>query len=324
MRIGQQRVAHRDRDEGAEFGERRGFGAGQQFSAVALDGARHVAGPEPVQHVGDVAAHVEADPVRTGFQPPAEQRAQLRHLRLQRALADRPVPVEPAVQLTQVKPVGIQGQQREDLQLPPGQPQRDAVQLGAGLAEQLELKQPPAVTRGVLRGARRGRRAHLASQQPGQGLRRGQADRVRAVPGGGKVEHAELAPGTRVVHRGRPAHPAVNTAGEMLRRVHGGRVVQPERQIQGVRPDAGLVPPASRDEVHLLGLAPHDRAAVRPQDAGGGIGDRHDQLAVVRRRLQLGFELPDGGVERARLEGMPVSSEVGQRRLGDLGHDVRG
>ena len=50
---------------------------------------------QPVQHVGDVAAHVEADPVRTGFQPPAEQRAQLRHLRLQRALAHPPVPVEP-------------------------------------------------------------------------------------------------------------------------------------------------------------------------------------------------------------------------------------
>ncbi len=99
---------------------------------------------------------------------------------------------------------------------------------------------------------------------------------MRAVPGRGKVEHAELAPGTRVVHRGGPAHPAVHTAGEMLRGVYGGRMVQPERQIQGVRPDAGLVPPAAGDEVHLLRLAPHDRAAVRPQDAGGGIGDRDD------------------------------------------------
>ena len=116
---------------------------------------------------------------------------------------------------------------------------------------------------------------------------------------------AELATGTRVVHRGRRAHPAVYTAGEMLRRVHGGRVIQPERQVQGVRPDTSFVPPASRDEVHLFCLAPHDRAAVRPQNAGGGIGDRHDQLTVVRRRLQLGFELPHGGAERARLEGVP-------------------
>jgi hypothetical protein len=41
--IGQQRVAQRHRDEGAEFGQGRGFGAGQQFPAVALDGARRVA-----------------------------------------------------------------------------------------------------------------------------------------------------------------------------------------------------------------------------------------------------------------------------------------
>jgi hypothetical protein len=145
-----------------------------------------------------------------------------------------------------------------------------------------------------------------------------------AVPGRGKIKHAELAPGPRVVHGGRPAHPAVNAAGEMLRGVHGGRMVQPERQIQGVRPDAGFVPPASRDEVHFLRLAPHDRAAVCPQDAGGGIGDRHDQLTVVRSRLQLGFELPDGGAERARLPGQLRFVDVSERCLVNLGHDVCG
>src|SRR6266566_563051 len=77
MRIGQQRIAQGDRDEVAEFRERRGLGAGKQLSAVPLHGAGYIAGPEPVQDVGDVTAHVKVDPVRTGFQVPPEHGAQL-------------------------------------------------------------------------------------------------------------------------------------------------------------------------------------------------------------------------------------------------------
>jgi len=324
MRVGQQRVAQGNRDEVAEFGQRRGFGARKQLSAVSFGRAEHIGGPEPLQHIGDVAAHVQPDPVRTGFQPPSERGAQLRHLRLQRALAHRPVTVEPCVQITQVEPVRVEREQPEDLHLPPGEPQPHAVELRAGLAEQLKLQQPAAGTWTVACGYRRDACSHFPCQQPGQRLGRSQADRVGAIPGRGQVEHAELAPGARVVHRGGPAHPAVHAAGEVLRGVHGGRMVQPERQVQRVRPDAGLIPPASGNEVHLLRPVPHDRAAVGPHDPGGRIGDRHDELAIVGRRLQLGFELPDGAAERARLPGEPGLVGVCQRRLVDLGHDVRG
>jgi len=39
-------------------------------------------------------------------------------------------------------------------------------------------------------------------------------------------------------------------------------MVQLQRQVQDVRPGAGLVPAASRDEVHLLRLGPHGRAVM--------------------------------------------------------------
>ena len=140
MRIGQQRISHGNGDEVAEVGERWGLGAGKEFPTVAFHSASYVACPEPVQHLSDVTPHVEADPVRAGFQAPAEHGAQLRHLRLQRSLAHRPVTVQPCVQLGQVKPIGIQRQQREYLDLPSGEPQPRSVQLRAGLAEQLEFQ----------------------------------------------------------------------------------------------------------------------------------------------------------------------------------------
>ena len=67
------------------------------------------------------------------------------------------------MQLAQAKPVGIQGQQRQDLQLPPGEAQGHAVKLRAGLAEQLEFQQSAAGTRAVLCGGQDGL-AHFASQ----------------------------------------------------------------------------------------------------------------------------------------------------------------
>ena len=163
LRIGQQRIAQGHRDEGAELSQRRGFGAAKQLAAVSVGGSRHVPCPQPPQHVGDIAVHVEADPVRPGCQPPPEQGPQLRHLCLQRALAHRPVTVEPGVQFAQAEPVRIQGQQRQDLKLPPGEPQGHAVKLRAGLAEQLEFQQSAAGTRAVPRGGHDGL-AHFASQ----------------------------------------------------------------------------------------------------------------------------------------------------------------
>src|SRR5258708_3511549 len=99
-----------------------------------------------------------------------------------------------------------------------------------------------------------------------------------AVPGRRKIHHAELLPGARVMHWRRVAHPVVHAAGEVLGGVDRGGSVEPQGEVEGVRPDARLVPPAAGHEVHLLRVAPHDRPAVRPQDARAGIGDGDHEI----------------------------------------------
>ena len=152
----------------------------------------------------------------------------------------------------------------------------------------------------------------------------GQADRVRAVPGGRQVDDAELLAADRVVHGRGPAHPVVHDRGVVLGAEDHRRVAGAAGDGQRVGADALLVPPAARHEVDRLGLAPHHPPAVGPQDAGLGVGDRDDQVAVLGRAPQLGLHALDRGLQ-GRLA--PVGRGVGlvvQRRLGEVGGDRGG
>jgi aldehyde dehydrogenase len=88
-----------------------------QFMADALERTRAVTQGNPL----DTATMV-------GAQASNDQRAQLGQLGLQRARAHRPVTVQPRVQLAQVQSLGAEREQRQDLRLPPRDPQRAAVQ----------------------------------------------------------------------------------------------------------------------------------------------------------------------------------------------------
>jgi hypothetical protein len=57
-------------------------------------------------------------------------------------------------------------------------------------------------------------------------------------------------------------------------------------------------------------VAPHDRPAVRPQDARAGIGDGDDEIPVVGGRAKLRPEAPDGRAERAGLPAARVSPSL--------------
>ena len=98
---------------------------------------------------------------------------------------------------------------------------------------------------------------------------------------------------------------------------------EPVGQVERVGADAGVVPAAAGHEVDGLGLAAHHPAAVRPEDAGLGVGDRDDQVAVLGGTPQLGLDPLDRGLERRVLPERPGVGLVGQRRLGDVAGDGR-
>ena len=80
-------------------------------------------------------------------------------------------------------------------------------------------------------------------------------------------------------------------------------------------PTTLVVPAPARHEVDGLGLAAHHPAAVRPEDAGLGVGDRDDEVAVLGGTAQLGLDPLDGGLQRRAAPVRRGLGLVGQRRL---------
>ena len=175
-----------------------------------------------------------------------------------------------------------------------------------------------AAERRVVRRAR-----HRGLDQPRQHPGGGQADGVGAVPGGGEVDDAELPAGDRVVHRRGPADPVVHDRRVVLGAEDHRRRRQPVGQVERVGADALVVPAAAGHEVDGLGLATHHPAAVGPQDAGLGVGDRHDQVAVLGGTPQLGLDAHHRGLQRGALPDLGRLGLVGQRRVGEVGGDRR-
>ena len=165
------------------------------------------------------------------------------------------------------------------------------------------------------------RAGHRALDQPRHHPGGCQPDRVGAVPHRRQVDHAELPAGDRVVHRRRPADPAVHDRGVVLGAEDHLGVVAAVGQVERVRADALVVPAGGGHEVHRLGAAPHHAPAVRPQDAGLGVGDRDDEVAVLGGAPQVGLDPFDGGLERGAPPERRGLGLVGQRGLGDIGGD---
>ena len=205
----------------------------------------------------------------------------MRDLGLERGERDRLVAVDQCVQLLERQPLGVQREQREHLGLATVEQQPLAVEPGLGRPEQGH--QP-----GRVRRRRRTPRAwsaptrHRGLDEACHHSRSGEPDRVGAVPGGRQVEHAELPSGDRVVHGRGPADPVV----------HDRRVVLALNTIAGLSSrfarSSALVPtlwssqrpPATKLTVSAL------RRITRPpyvQDAGLGVGDGDDQVAVLGR-----------------------------------------
>ena len=226
------------------------------------------------------------------------------------------------MQLLEREPRRVQRQQREDLGLAAVEQQPLAVEPGLGRAEQGQveagdhLRVRVAGQAGVLARLR-----HGGLDQAGHHPRGGQADRVGAVPGGRQVDDAELLAADRVVHGRRPADPVVHDLGVVLgAEHHRGRVVA-GGQVEGVGADAGVVPAPTGHEVHGLGLAAHHASAVRPEDAGLGVGHGHHEVAVLRRTTQLLLDPLDGHLERRALPERPGVGLVGERRLAHVDAD---
>ena len=227
--------------------------------------------------------------------------------------------------MLQREPVGVEREQGQDLGLPAVEEEASAVEVGLGGSEQGHVephREPGApVSRqaGVLlRGGHRG------LDQPGHHPRGGHPDRVGPLPGGGEVDDADLLAGHGVVHGRRPAHPVVHDGRVVLGAEHHRRAVVAGGQVERVGADAGVVPLPTGDEVDGLGLAAHHAAAVRPQDAGLGVGHGDDEVAVLRRTPQLGLHALDGDLERRAVPERRGVGLVGHRGLGDVEADRRG
>ena len=181
----------------------------------------------------------------------------------------------------------------------------------------------------VLVGAR-----HRLLDQPSHHPGGGQADRVGAVPGRRQVDHAELPAGDRVVDRRGPADPVVHDRGVVLGgEDHGRTGVSPVGQVKGVGADAFVVPAAAGHEVHRLGLAAHHPAAVGPQDASVGVGDREHEVAVLGSAPQLVLDArdrdlqwgthPEAWVSASSASGACLTSVVMRRRTAPTTEDLR-
>ena len=233
------------------------------------------------------------------------------------------VAVEQRVEVLERQPLGVHREQGEDLGLPPVEQQPLAVEPGLGRAQQVQ-GQPRPVVGDIPRGAGVAARVgHRGLDQPGHDPSGRQPDRVGAVPGRRQVDHAELLTRRRVVHRRGPAHPVVHDRRVVLGAEHHRRRTDTVGQVECVGADTRVVPAATGHEVDGLGLAAHDAPAVRPQDAGLGVGHRDHEVAVLGRAPEVGLDAGDGGLQRGAVPEGGGLGLVGQWRLGHLARQGR-
>ena len=231
------------------------------------------------------------------------------------------VAVDRRVEPVQREPLGVQGEQGEDLGLASVEQQPLAVEVGLGGAEDRQHQARLGVVGPGGTTQRGGAGRHRLLDESRHHLGGGEADRVGAVPGGGEVEHAELHAGHRVVHGRGPADPVVHHRRVVLGAEDHRRAVVAVGEVQGVGAGGPVVPPAAGHEVHALGLAAHGATAVRPQDAGLRVGHGDHEVAVLGGAAQVLLDPLDRGLQRGVAEvgrGLLLVVEGG---VGDLRGD---